>query len=302
MTQTIMLTRGLPASGKSTFAVNFIAENPGWVRLERDLLRDQLFNSRELVMEREEIITKIQRSMAEAAIKAGNSVLISDMNLRAKYVREWAAFAAAQDVGFTTIKFDNVTVDECVARDKDRNNSVGEEVIRNLAKKFMSKGKIPTVDVNKELDLQPVGAPYEPDTTKPKAILVDIDGTVAKMADRSPYEWHRVGEDTPVAAVIEAVHSASQFGREIIFMSGRDESCRAITEDWLTTNLGVSWHHLYMRPEGDNRKDNIIKLELFNKYVRTNYNIAYVLDDRDQVVKMWRSLGLACFQVAEGKF
>lgn len=57
-----------------------------------------------------------------------------------------------------------------------------------------------------------------------------------------------------------------------------------------------------MRPEGDIRKDSIVKRELFEKYVRPYYNIEFVLDDRNQVVEMWRSLGLKCLQVAEGDF
>lgn len=57
-----------------------------------------------------------------------------------------------------------------------------------------------------------------------------------------------------------------------------------------------------MRPEGDIRKDSIVKREIFENYIRDYYNIQFVLDDRNQVVEMWRSLGLKCLQVAEGDF
>ena len=57
-----------------------------------------------------------------------------------------------------------------------------------------------------------------------------------------------------------------------------------------------------MRAEGDNRKDAIVKMELFNKYIRHHYNVRRVYDDRQQVVDMWRSLGLTVLQVAPGQF
>ena len=45
-----------------------------------------------------------------------------------------------------------------------------------------------------------------------------------------------------------------------------------------------------------------MKLELFDRHVRDSYDVRYVLDDRQQVVDAWRSIGLTVFQVAEGNF
>ena len=60
--------------------------------------------------------------------------------------------------------------------------------------------------------------------------------------------------------------------------------------------------HLFMRASGDTRKDEIVKLELFDAHVRGKYDVRLVLDDRDRVVRMWRSIGLTCLQVADGEF
>jgi hypothetical protein len=137
----------------------------------------------------------------------------------------------------------------------------------------------------------------------PTAVLVDVDGTLAtRITDRSPYEWQRVGEDAPVAAVITIVQALHAAGHTIIVMSGRDEECRAQTESWLTHHLAVPYEHLLMRDLGDNRRDEIVKQELYERHVRDRYAVQIVLDDRDQVVAMWRSLGLTCFQVAPGDF
>ncbi len=87
-----------------------------------------------------------------------------------------------------------------------------------------------------------------------------------------------------------------------MFLSGRPDSCRRDTWDWLYENVRVPIADLLMRTTGDGRTDYVVKQELFDNRVRDRYDIRWVLDDRDQVVKMWRSLGLTCLQVAEGNF
>lgn len=137
----------------------------------------------------------------------------------------------------------------------------------------------------------------------PRAVIVDIDGTLAlRTSDRSPFEWSRVGEDEPNPPVIELVNLIYNAGTHtVILMSGRDEVCRWQTEMWLQAQ-GVSYHELFMRPEKDNRKDSILKEELYRTHVLGKYEVAFVVDDRNQVVEMWRDLGFSCFQVADGDF
>ena len=57
-----------------------------------------------------------------------------------------------------------------------------------------------------------------------------------------------------------------------------------------------------MRATGDPRKDSIVKREIFDREIRDRYRVVGVFDDREQVVQMWRALGLTVFQVAEGDF
>jgi hypothetical protein len=136
-----------------------------------------------------------------------------------------------------------------------------------------------------------------------RAVIVDIDGTLAlRTGDRSPYDWDRVGEDEPNPPVIELVQIIHAAGNHrIILMSGRDESCRMQTEMWLDAQQ-VPFDELYMRPEKNNEKDSIVKERLYREHVEGRYDVAFVLDDRMSVVKMWRSIGLPVFQVAEGDF
>ena len=324
MTQTLYIFRGLPASGKSTIAQGMVDKSFGSVvRIERDMVRDQLYGAlgriysrpktwthmtdaefKIWMREREDAVTAVQGPMVSAALKSGKSVIVSDTNLPAKTVKNWISVARKHNVLYEIVNFDFVSIEECIKRDQDREHSVGEEVIRRMAESHTVKGKLRKVDEPKEYHILEV-EPYENTWSWniPEAVIVDIDGTMATMKDRSPYDWMRVGEDEPVQAVIDAVKAAHAYGARIIFMSGRDASCRYITVGWLRQHVGPDMpFKLFMRAEGDNRKDDIVKYELFNEHVRNKYHVKYVLDDRDQVVAMWRKLGLPTFQVEYGNF
>lgn len=141
-------------------------------------------------------------------------------------------------------------------------------------------------------------APYVYTPGLPTVILCDLDGTAALITDRRPYEGAKCGQDTPCPEV-RTVLQALPYNP--VYLSGRDDTHAEITGDWLTQH-GFPWGALFMRPAGDPRPDEQVKLELFNTHIRGIYNVFVVLDDRDKVVKMWRSLGLKVFQVAEGNF
>lgn len=141
----------------------------------------------------------------------------------------------------------------------------------------------------------------------PRAVLFDVDGTLALRDETDPNvrhfaAWDRVGEDLPNAAVIELARLVAESGRyRLIVMSGRDEVCRWQTEMWLTAQ-GVTFDELHMRPHKDNRPDFEVKEELYRKHIDGRYEVAFIVDDRAQVVRRWREMGLTCLQVAEGDF
>jgi hypothetical protein len=89
----------------------------------------------------------------------------------------------------------------------------------------------------------------------------------------------------------------------IILVTGRPEECRSLTLDWLA-RFGIIAPDdcLFMRANGDYRPDEIVKREIYERFIMPRLNVRLVVDDRDRVVKMWRSLGLECWQVAEGDF
>jgi hypothetical protein len=146
----------------------------------------------------------------------------------------------------------------------------------------------------------------------PLCFIFDIDGTLALMKDRGPFDWKKVGQDgvnKPVeitykmisCAITDLVLQRRRSAVKMFIFSGRDSSCREQTRKWLKKN-NLKYDKLYMRPEGDMRKDSIVKKELFEKHISGKYSVIAVFDDRQQVVDMWREMGLACFQVAKGDF
>lgn len=145
-------------------------------------------------------------------------------------------------------------------------------------------------------------APYDNDPTLPGTVIVDIDGTLALMGDRSPFDWARVGEDAPNPAVVSVVRALLAAGQHVTVMSGRDGSAYDATAAWLTEHVAPGLP-LHMRAAGDVRPDFIVKHELFREHIAGKYYIVAALDDRDQMIDLWRrQLRLPTFQVADGAF
>ena len=144
-----------------------------------------------------------------------------------------------------------------------------------------------------------------------KAIICDLDGTLALKHDgRSWYDASTCDLDNinePVQLVLNMAQDYNLGSPEfdIIFVSGRQEKDREPTQEFLE-KYGFDGCPLFMRTTDDFRNDTIIKKELYEENIKGNYEILFVLDDRNSekcpVVDMWRELGLACFQVADGNF
>ena len=95
--------------------------------------------------------------------------------------------------------------------------------------------------------------------------------------------------------------SNDSFINNIIITSARNERHRDITVKQLKL-AGVKYDSMYLRDDGDMRPDDIVKEELLGKIRADGYNPTIAFDDRNQVVKKWRELGIHCYQVREGNF
>ena len=174
-----------------------------------------------------------------------------------------------------------------------------------------------------------------------QAIIIDIDGTAALgIGDhRKAYDYHLCGNDMPNLPVWMMIDGLSlRYVNEIkyIFLSGREnvsfpgkserkdkcyrramyaddeyDSCYSLTYAWLKYHLACSgimnketnnrWD-LFMRPADVYNRDDEIKYQIYQDFIKDEYEVLFVLDDRNQVVDMWRDIGLTCLQVADGNF
>ncbi len=139
---------------------------------------------------------------------------------------------------------------------------------------------------------------------KKRAIICDIDGTLALLQSRNPYD-PTSGEDIlndPIANILEVYDNQKAFDVSLILISGREERYREHTIRWLEKYGITNYKKLFLRKNGDRRKDFVIKKEIYNNFIKNRYDVLFVLEDRDQVVKMWRDEGITCLQVAYGDF
>ena len=308
--QQVIMTVGIPASGKSTWAKKWVLESSGGrKRINRDDLR-LMVDSGVWSPDNEKFILKLRDQFVLASLRAGKSVVMGETKLSGDNCTKLCTLIRGAGLtAFVLEKMFPVDVDEAVARDAKRTPNVGEAVVRDMWKKFIGKhGKL------RDPRTEAIVAAFSSNETIDRvegikdAIICDLDGTLALMGDRSPYDASRCDEvDLPNHPVIECVKAMHEAGHGVIFMSGREDKDRAATERFISKwvkgrNGDVIPHELFMRPTGDQRKDNIVKRELFDTCVRGKYNVRFCLDDRDQVVEGWRAMGLTCFQVQPGAF
>lgn len=133
------------------------------------------------------------------------------------------------------------------------------------------------------------------------AVLVDLDGTLALRNGRSPYDWGSVSDDLVNEPVVRVIQTLADSGLRVLVVSGRDEVCRNASEAWLNSNLRREFA-LFMRPQGDNRRDEELKRDIWEQHIRDRYVVTAAFDDRNRCVALWRNLGIPTFQVADGDF
>ncbi len=284
----ILFLKGLPASGKSTFAKELVAKEPlKWVRVNKDDLRIMLHNG-VWSKKNEEVVMRVHQDIAEDALKVGLNVIVDDTNFHEAHEPRFKALADKYGAEFE-VKYFEVPLDEAIERDAKRGEkSVGREVIRGMYNKYIKqKGYQPRLPFIDGL---------------PKAIIADIDGTLALMHDRGPFDWAKVRQDLPHSPVIDLVNTYHDLGFIVIIVTGRDGSCTEETEAWLAEH-NIKHDLFFIRDAGNTEKDAIIKKRIFDQNIRGKFNVHWVVDDRNQVVNMWRNeIGLTVLQCNEGDF
>ena len=301
----LVITKGLPGSGKSTWAKEQV-KACDWKRANKDDLR-LMIDCGKWSKGNENLVVAVQELMVREFLFKGHTVVVDDTNFHIPHQKRFKAIAEEFDIPFEIKDFTDVPLEVCIERDQKRPNYVGEEVIKRMYFQYIKTPSPELIEHNPEL---------------PCCIIVDIDGTISdNTRNRGWFDGDKVYEDTPKTKVLDVIDAFCSLKFPSVFIfSGRENTgkCYAETLRWLNEKV---WPHylnfafackqtpiinedkfLTLRKENDHRKDAIIKKEMFDKIVKDRYNVLAVFDDRNQVVEMWRSLGLQVFQVAPGDF
>lgn len=281
----ILILQGLPASGKSTWAREHVATHEGWQRINKDDLREMLHNGK-WSGKNEKAVLRIRDASIRAALESGQNVIVDDTNFNPVHVdtiTEIAKDYAAQ----VEVKFFDVSLYECLIRNSLRPNKVPDKVIQDMYEKYVLPQK----------------PKLQQDESLPKAICVDLDGTVALHKNRDPFDYNRCYDDEPNTPVVNCVKAMEAMGYKIVFVSAREDFCRELSERWLLEKCNFKeGFELHMRKTGDFRKDSIVKDEIYKGRIMPRYYVEFILDDRKQVVDRLREMGFTVLQVAPGNF
>jgi hypothetical protein len=212
-------------------------------------------------------------------------IIIDDMNLTEhnKTHIEW--LLEVNDITGVTItykSFQEVPLETCIERDAKRPNPVGARFIRKCWREWV----VPSATMAIK------------DSNKLTVVICDVDGTLAIRQNRGIYDFDNCDSDA-INTVVQELLAYNL--RPVIITTGREFKYYGKTLAWLKSH-SIHPIALLMRPDGDTRKDSIVKKELYETYIKDKYNVQFVFDDRNDVVDMWREQGLTCLQVADGDF
>lgn len=273
----MILTVGASGSGKTTWAEEY-ARNRSITNINRDDIRflgkKRNWDNWTFTKANERKISAACDHLAVTAVEYRSDIIVSDTNLNPNVRAEWKEFAYLHGYSYQEKVFE-CSWDELRKRNSQREGGVAENV---LWKQYLKMNAYLWKPVHEHCD-------------NPKAIIIDVDGTIAKMEGRGPYDYDKVKNDIPRQFVIAMIKGALRItGAKPVFLSGRDGICFQDTRDWISEHFRTGYVELYMRAEGDRRKDFVVKEELFWDNIGEKYDVVGAFDDRPQVLRMWREL------------
>jgi predicted kinase len=238
----------------------------------------------------EKAVLAARDDIVRHALASGKSVIIDDTNFGNSHINRMRALAEEDggNVQVSVQDFTDVPLKQCLEYNLMRRWSVPEKVIKTMHTQHIAP-------------LEAKDPEYSHTPDRQRCAIFDLDGTLAIMNGRNPYDGGACETDLLSPEVFQSLVMYLEAGFRIVLLSGRNGKWRPETERWLEAN-NVPYDHLFMRAEGDDRKDTIIKIELLEENVLPLYDVEVIFDDRDQVVEGWRSYGLKVYQVNDGDF
>lgn len=289
--QKIILLKGLPASGKSSFAKELCLSDNTYKRINKDDIRIELGDEPYSKAFEKRVLLE-SRNRGIAYLQGGYNLVVDDTNFNKIHEDFWSDIALQHGFDFK-VKFFNTPLKECIKRDSLREKPVGKNVIKRMF--HQNKDLLLLKKDERNYRTQ--------DKSLKKCIICDLDGTLALMNGRNPYDASNCQTDILNQPIADMIRQELHNGTHIIFFSGRSSEYCEQTKKWLIEHdLYFQCSLLVMRKENDFRSDEIVKKEMFDEHIKDKYFVKFVLDDRTKVVRMWRELGLLCLQVYWGDF
>lgn len=304
----IILTRGIQASGKSTFAEHWVKEKPTErIRINWDSLRNMFGEYWVESREKLSVIKDMTDAFFKSPMEKGWNIIMDNMNLNPKGWKEMQdridKYNETHNEYHYTLEFKDffdVSVEECIRRDSLRPNPIGESVIKSTYRRY--RNFIATQLNNKQYN-----SFKKFDETKKNCILVDMDATLCFNLQGRPFYGNGAAdsmrEDKPCKQLCQLVNTyIADKSVDVIILTGREdtEDIRKATEDWLKNNLIGNVDKVLMRPLKNFTKGPDCKYNLYKEYIEPYYNVLFVLEDSSKVVKMWREHGIMCLQPNDG--
>jgi predicted kinase len=292
---TLHILRGIPASGKSTYAQQWVMEDPqNRVRINRDDIREALTGSASNHTQ-EKRVTQLTEELTERALKAGKDVMSDNTNTNTKFLPKTIKMAKRLGADVKHKDFP-ITVKEALRRNANRERKVPEEVIHRMYNNLGPNGEFPVFPGS--YPTKPVVMPKN----RKSVILVDMDGTLNDVRGVRHYiadpkrkdfdSFHRMSEFEPANdEVVDMIKDAHAAGFGVLVTTARSEPYRETTQKWLDDH-NIPYENIFMRPEGDFRSDYEVKKDMFQEITK-HYDVVRAVDDNPQAIQAWRENGVA---------
>jgi predicted kinase len=140
MSAELLITRGLPGSGKTTWAKAWVTEDPDHrARINRDDTRSALHGGHR-GRATEDQVTIATHAAITALLASGTSVISDDTNLVPDHAFQLQLLAARAGVRARLVDLTSVPLDLCLSRNASRTNAsrVPEEYIRAMHRQYIA--------------------------------------------------------------------------------------------------------------------------------------------------------------------
>lgn len=321
--QQFIITRGIPGSGKSTWATKWVAEDPFTrVRINRDDIREELIrngaaNNRkhtkyyvydsqgQLDRDFEQQVSNLERSRLHKALRQGKSVVSDNTNLSPTATSKLMRSITQQYNSIPIVVKDfPITLEEAIKRDAQRERKVGPEIVKSMMKRLGPNGEFHHID-----GTFPIQKYRKPEKPGQHAIGFDLDGTLADVRSirhfvqrdqrgrRNFDAFHRSSLFVPPhPAVVEILKDAQKAGLAVLITTARSAEYTEVSQRWLKEVANVTFDNYYSRPKGDMRPDYEVKKDLY-KTISQDYDLVHQVDDNPAAVKAWEENGVLVTKV-----